>query len=171
MNFNDTIFTLTQQADAEKPSLFPFPFTLHLIFVCISVLFFAYRYIAQKRPYQAIMSVAVLTSMAIWLSDSRKLYYGIGIIELSLIVVALITAIIFKAPPVTDDEEASDEDDDDDDDDSDEGDDDSEDDDSGNDDDAPSDGNSDPDDEDNEDNEDEETAIMAATTVNNILNM
>lgn len=168
MNFNDTIFTLTQQADAEKPSLFPFPFTLHLIFVCISVLFFAYRYIAQKRPYQAIMSVAVLTSMAIWLSDSRKLYYGIGIIELSLIVVALITAIIFKAPPVTDDEEASDEDDDDDDDDSDEGDDDSEDDESGNDDDAPSDGNSDPDDE---DNEDEETAIMAATTVNNILNM
>ena len=167
MNFNDTIFTLTQQADAEKPSLFPFPFTLHLIFVCISVLFFAYRYIAQKRPYQAIMSVAVLTSMAIWLSDSRKLYYGIGIIELSLIVVALITAIIFKAPPVTDDEEASDEDDDDDDD-SDEGDDDSEDDESGNDDDAPSDGNSDPDDE---DNEDEETAIMAATTVNNILNM
>ncbi|MBQ1340683.1 MAG: hypothetical protein IIY35_08675 [Ruminococcus sp.] len=168
MNFNDTIFTLTQQADAEKPSLFPFPFTLHLIFVCISVLFFAYRYIAQKRPYQAIMSVAVLTSMAIWLSDSRKLYYGIGIIELSLIVVALITAIIFKAPPVTDDEEASDEDDDDDDDDSDEGDDDSEDDESGNDDDAPSDGNSDPDDE---DNEDEETAIMASTTVNNILNM
>lgn len=168
MNFNDTIFTLTQQADAEKPSLFPFPFTLHLIFVCISVLFFAYRYIAQKRPYQAIMSVAVLTSMAIWLSDSRKLYYGIGIIELSLIVVALITAIIFKAPPVTDDEEASDEDDDDDDDDSDEGGDDSEDDESGNDDDAPSDGNSDPDDE---DNEDEETAIMAATTVNNILNM
>lgn len=168
MNLNDTIFTLTQQADAEKPSLFPFPFTLHLIFVCISVLFFAYRYIAQKRPYQAIMSVAVLTSMAIWLSDSRKLYYGIGIIELSLIVVALITAIIFKAPPVTDDEEPSDEDDDDDDDDSDEGDDDSEDDESGNDDDAPSDGNSDPDDE---DNEDEETAIMAATTVNNILNM
>ena len=168
MNFNDTIFTLTQQADAEKPSLFPFPFTLHLIFVCISVLFFAYRYIAQKRPYQAIMSVAVLTSMAIWLSDSRKLYYGIGIIELSLIVVALITAIIFKAPPVTDDEEASDEDDDDDDDDSDEGDDDSEDDESGNDDEAPSDGNSDPDDE---DNEDEETAIMAATTGNNILTM
>ena len=152
MNFNDTIFTLTQQADAEKPSLFPFPFTLHLIFVCISVLFFAYRYIAQKRPYQAIMSVAVLTSMAIWLSDSRKLYYGIGIIELSLIVVALITAIIFKAPPVTDDEEASDEDDDD------------------------SDEDNDSDDDDNdgdeaEDDEDATTVLNAANTVNNLLNM
>ncbi len=160
MNFNDTIFTLTQQADAEKPSLFPFPFTLHLIFVCISVLFFAYRYIAQKRPYQAIMSVAVLTSMAIWLSDSRKLYYGIGIIELSLIVVALITAIIFKAPPVTDDEEASDEDDDDD---SDEDDDDSD-----------EDNDSDDDDNDGdeaEDDEDATTVLNAANTVNNLLNM
>jgi hypothetical protein len=160
MNFNDTIFTLTQQADAEKPSLFPFPFTLHLIFVCISVLFFAYRYIAQKRPYQAIMSVAVLTSMAIWLSDSRKLYYGIGIIELSLIVVALITAIIFKAPPVTDDEEASDEDDDDD---SDEDDDDSD-----------EDNDSDDDDNDGdeaEDDEDAATVLNAANTVNNLLNM
>lgn len=160
MNFNDTIFTLTQQADAEKPSLFPFPFTLHLIFVCISVLFFAYRYIAQKRPYQAIMSVAVLTSMAIWLSDSRKLYYGIGIIELSLIVVALITAIIFKAPPVTDEVEASDEDDDDD---SDEDGDDSD-----------EDNDSDDDDNDGdeaEDDEDATTVLNAANTVNNLLNM
>ncbi len=160
MNFNDTIFTLTQQADAEKPSLFPFPFSLHLIFVCISVLFFAYRYIAQKRPYQAIMSVAVLTSMAIWLSDSRKLYYGIGIIELSLIVIALITAIIFKAPPVTDDEEASDEDDEDE---SDEDDDDSD-----------EDNDSDDDDNDGdeaEDDEDETTVLNAANTVNNLLNM
>ena len=163
MNFNDTIFTLTQQADAEKPSLFPFPFTLHLIFVCISVLFFAYRYIAQKRPYQAIMSVAVLTSMAIWLSDSRKLYYGIGIIELSLIVIALITAIIFKAPPVNDDEEASDEDGDDSDDESDEDDDDSD-----------EDNDSDDDDNDGdetEDDEDEATVLNAANTVNNLLNM
>lgn len=160
MNFNDTIFTLTQQADAEKPSLFPFPFSLHLIFVCISVLFFAYRYIAQKRPYQAIMSVAVLTSMAIWLSDSRKLYYGIGIIELSLIVIALITAIIFKAPPVTEEAEASDEDDDDE---SDEDDDDS-DEDNGSDDD-------DNDGDEAEDDEDETTVLNAANTVNNLLNM
>lgn len=155
MNFNDTIFTLTQQADAEKPSLFPFPFSLHLIFVCISVLFFAYRYIAQKRPYQAIMSVAVLTSMAIWLSDSRKLYYGIGIIELSLIVIALITAIIFKAPPVTDNEEASDEDE------SDEDDDDS---------DEDNDSDDDNDGDEAEDDEDETTILNAANTVNNLLN-
>ncbi|MBP3746020.1 MAG: hypothetical protein J6I47_00975 [Ruminococcus sp.] len=158
MNFNDTIFTLTQQADAEKPSLFPFPFSLHLIFVCISVLFFAYRYIAQKRPYQAIMSVAVLTSMAIWLSDSRKLYYGIGIIELSLIVIALITAIIFKAPPVTDNEEASDEDDEDE---SDEDDDDS---------DEDNDSDDDNDGDEAEDDEDETTVLNAANTVNNLLN-
>ena len=106
------------------------------------------------------MSVAVLTSMAIWLSDSRKLYYGIGIIELSLIVIALITAIIFKAPPVTDDEEASDEDDEDE---SDEDDDDSD-----------EDNDSDDDDNDGdeaEDDEDETTVLNAANTVNNLLNM
>jgi ABC-type Zn2+ transport system substrate-binding protein/surface adhesin len=109
------------------------------------------------------MSVAVLTSMAIWLSDSRKLYYGIGIIELSLIVIALITAIIFKASPVTDDEEASDEDGDDSDDESDEDDDDSD-----------EDNDSDDDDNDGdeaEDDEDEATVLNAANTVNNLLNM
>ena len=98
MDLTNTLITLTQQADAEKPSLFPFPFSMHLVFVLISVVFFSYRFIMQKRPYQIIMAAAILFSMGVWLSDSRKVYYGVGLIDVILILAALVTAIIFKAP-------------------------------------------------------------------------
>lgn len=98
MNFTNTLITLTQQADAEKPSLFPFPYSMHLVFVLISVAFFSYRFIVQKRPYQMIMAGAILASMCVWLSDNRKVYYGVGLVDVILILAALVTAIIFKNP-------------------------------------------------------------------------
>lgn len=157
MDINNKIFTLTQQADAEKPSLFPFPFSFHLVFVCICVLFFAYRFTAQKRPYQAIMSVAVLASMAIWLSESKSLYYAIGILELVLILAAFVTALIFKAPQTDDDDLTDDPD--------------SEDESNENDGDETDTDEDNTSDENSDDTDDEDTAIMSATTVNNTLNM
>ncbi len=107
MDLTNTFVTLTQQADAEKPSLFPFPFSMHLVFILISIAFFSYRFIMQKRPYQIIMAAAILASMGVWLSDNRKVYYGVGLIDVILILAALVTAIVFKAP----EEEESDSDD------------------------------------------------------------
>ena len=102
MNFTNAFITLTEQADAEKPSLFPFPYSMHLIFVLISVAFFSYRFIVQKRPYQMIMAAAILASMGVWLSDNRKVYYGVGLVDVILILAALVTAIIFKNPEDSD---------------------------------------------------------------------
>lgn len=103
------IFALTQQAGVENPSLFPFPFKMHLIFACIGAIFFAYRFFTQKRPYQLIMAIAIPASLIIWLSESRTLFYGLGIAEAVLILAAFVTSIIFKAPAESEDDEESEE--------------------------------------------------------------
>ena len=145
MDLNNFIFTMSQTADADKPTLFPFPFSMHLIFVIICVVFFAYRFTTQKKPYQMIMGIAVLASMALWLSDSRAVYYGVGALEATMLLGAFVTSLIFRDKP----EDAEKKDD------------------------NSSDDNSDDDSDDDNDGdaEDEETAINAAATVNNILNM
>lgn len=103
------IFALTQQAGVENPSLFPFPFKMHLIFACIGAIFFAYRFFTQKRPYQLIMAIAIPASLIIWLSESRTLFYGLGIAEAVLILAAAVTSIIFRAPAESEDDEESEE--------------------------------------------------------------
>ncbi len=108
MNYLD-IFALTQQAEVENPSLFPFPFKMHLIFACIGAIFFAYRFFTQKRPCQLIMAIAIPASLLIWLSESRTLFYGLGIAEAVLILAAAVTSVIFKAPVESEEDEESEE--------------------------------------------------------------
>lgn len=97
MNLFQT-FLLTQQAGVEKPTLFPFPFKMHLIFGIFGAVFFAYRFFTQKRPFQLIMAVAIPLSLIVWLSESKTLFYGLGIAEAVLILAAAVTSFIFKAP-------------------------------------------------------------------------
>jgi len=99
MNITDMLIQMAQTSDASQPSLFPFPLGLHLTFVCIGAIFFAYRFFVQKRPYQLIMAIAIAASLIIWISDNSKtLFYGVGIAEGVLILAALISSFIFKAP-------------------------------------------------------------------------
>lgn len=111
MNYFD-LFVMTQQAGIENPSLFPFPFHMHLIFACIGAVFFAYRFFTQKRPFQIIMAVAIPLSLLVWISESRMLFYGVGIAEAVLIIAAAVVSLIFKTPQENDtgSEEAADED-------------------------------------------------------------
>lgn len=109
MNYYD-IFTLTQQAEIENPTLFPFPFNMHLIFACLATVFFVYRFATQKLPYQLIMAIAIPASLLIWVSESRTLFYTVGIIELVLILAALVTSFIFKPKEIVDDDEEDDDD-------------------------------------------------------------
>lgn len=97
MNYFD-FFVMTQQAEVENPSLFPFPFHMHLIFACIGAIFFAYRFFTQKRPFQIIMAVAIPLSLLVWISESRTVFYGVGIAEAVLILAAAVMSLIFKAP-------------------------------------------------------------------------
>lgn len=97
MNYFD-YFIMTQQAEVENPSLFPFPFKMHLIFACIGAIFFAYRFFTQRRPFQLIMAVATPLSLIVWISESRTVFYGLGIAEAVLILAAIVTSFIFKKP-------------------------------------------------------------------------
>ena len=94
MNISDFLITMAQTTEVEQPGLFPFPFVPHLIFCCLALVFFIFRFIKQKCPYQLIMAVAIPFTLVIWVG--RKVFYGVGIVELILTVSAVVTSIIFK---------------------------------------------------------------------------
>lgn len=96
MNISEMLVTMSQSAEIEQPSLFPFPFKIHLIFSCLAVLFFVYQFTKQKKPYQLIMAIAIPFSLVIWLSESKSLFYAVGIVEAVLLLAAFITAVIFR---------------------------------------------------------------------------
>lgn len=91
----NSIFTVAVQ-EMETPQLFPFPFPLYLGFCIVSFVFFLFRFFKDKKPYQLIMGIAIPLSLALELSDSKTLYYTIGIIEIILILSAFISTFFFK---------------------------------------------------------------------------
>lgn len=94
MNFFDISVIAARVSDT--PTLFPFPFKIHLIFSIVAFVFFLWRFAGNKRPYQLIMAVAIPLSLVIWASDNRVLFYSIGIAEAVLLLAALVTSFIFK---------------------------------------------------------------------------
>ncbi|MDE6519565.1 MAG: hypothetical protein K2K91_03770 [Ruminococcus sp.] len=91
----NSIFTVAAQG-METPQLFPFPLPLHIGFSIIALVFFLFRFITDKKPYQLIMAIAVPLSLALELSDNRTLYYVVGIVEFILLLSAFITTFFFK---------------------------------------------------------------------------
>lgn len=96
MNFINMLSSIAQISDVENPTIFPFPFWMHIALAVISVIFFTYRFAVQKKPFQLIFAVAVPISLALWISDNKTLFYTIGIIELVLILAAIITSFVCK---------------------------------------------------------------------------
>lgn len=95
MDMNDIFLTITQ-TQVPTPSLFPFPLSWHLPFAILGFLFLLFQFSREKKPYQLIMSVAILLSLTIWLSDNRIFFYALGAVESLLIFTSFITAIAFK---------------------------------------------------------------------------
>lgn len=96
MNFSDLFLTMAQTTEIEQTSLFPFPFSLHLVFCCISLVFFVFRFIKEKSPYQIIMAVAIPFSLIIWLSENKTLFYMVGIVEAVLLISAFVASIVCR---------------------------------------------------------------------------
>ncbi len=94
--FLPDFFTALNLTSGENPNLFPFPFKIHLIFCIVGFFFFIIRFIYDKKPYQAILALAIPFSMTLWLSDSRVWFYTVGIIELVLILAASISSIVYN---------------------------------------------------------------------------
>jgi len=105
MNLTNMFTCLAQISDAENPTIFPFPLSMHLALAVISIIFFSYRFAVQKKPFQLIFAIAVPLSLLLWVSNNKTLFYTVGIIELILIVTALFTSIFVK--PKTAEEKAS----------------------------------------------------------------
>lgn len=100
MNISDIIVKMAQASEIEQPSLFPFPFKIHVTFACIALVFFVIQFLREKKPYQLIMGIAIPLSLLIRLSDNKVVFYIIGIIEAILLLAAFITSIIFKQKEV-----------------------------------------------------------------------
>lgn len=95
MNITNML-ALLQISDAENPTIFPFPFQMHIALAIISFLFFSYRFAVQKKPFQLIFAIAVPLSMLVWVSANKTLFYVLGLVELALIVTAIITSFVCK---------------------------------------------------------------------------
>ena len=87
------------EGEIENPNLFPFPFAMHITFAVIGLLFFLFRFINDKKPYQLIFAFAIPFSLTIWLSESRAWFYTLGAVEAVLVLCALVTTFIFKDKP------------------------------------------------------------------------
>lgn len=93
---NSDMFLTMAAKELENTNLFPFPFSLHLIFCIIALVFFIYRFVTDKKPFQLIMALAVPFSITIHISDSHTWFYIVGLIELILVIAAFVTSIIFR---------------------------------------------------------------------------
>ena len=97
MSFTDLLTLPLTATGSETPTLFPFPFPFHLTFAVIGFIFFGLSFIRFKRPYQLLFAIGIPLSLLLWVADgSRNLYYGIGLMELVIILAALITSIVMK---------------------------------------------------------------------------
>lgn len=77
-------------------NVFPLPFSVHLIFVAVAVIFFIVQFVRLRYKYQIVMAVAVAMTMLVYLNDSRLWFYGTGLVEFGLIVFALVISIVEK---------------------------------------------------------------------------
>lgn len=94
--FNFAMLLNLAANDVETPNLFPFPPSLHIGFSIAAFIFFAFRFLTNKKPYQLIMALAVPFSLTLWLSANRKWFYFIGFIEVVLLLAAWISSFFTK---------------------------------------------------------------------------
>ena len=75
------------------------PFTIspekHVIFCIIGVLFFTAQFLRTKQWYQLVMAIAIPLTLLIYLNpENDTLFYGIGILEVCLLVLAFVLNIV-----------------------------------------------------------------------------
>lgn len=77
-------------------NVFPLPLSAHIVFVVIAFLFFIIQFVRTKYKYELVLAAAVVCTMLIYTNDSKTLFFGAGMIELGLILIALVLAIVEK---------------------------------------------------------------------------
>ncbi len=95
MNISSLFLALKAGKTAISP-LFPFPVTLHLVFVFIGTAFFVWQFTVKKRPQHLLLAVGFVLSLGLWMFEQRTVYYLIGILEVLLLAAALVCSIIWN---------------------------------------------------------------------------
>lgn len=80
-----------------ESTVFPLPFQSHLIFCVIATIFFVIQFIRLRRTYQLVFAVAIPATMLLYVSESRTWFYGIGVFELAMLILAVIMVCIDHA--------------------------------------------------------------------------
>jgi len=73
--------SLTASNVQIPPNMFPFPFWIHAVFSCVSLVFFAYLFARDRKLQHLLYAIAIPFSLTIWLSDDKKYFYLVGLIE------------------------------------------------------------------------------------------
>ncbi len=74
-------------------TVFPLPFEIHLIFVCIAIVLFIFRFATTKRTYQLLMGIAIAATLLLYVNTGRTWFSCVGVIELVLIIASIISII------------------------------------------------------------------------------
>ena len=78
-----------------EKTLFPITMEKHIVFCAIAAVFFLLQFIRTKRIYQLILAIAVPVSLLIYIApENETLFYGVGIAEAVLLVLAFILNIV-----------------------------------------------------------------------------
>ncbi len=75
-------------------SVFPLPVKSHIIFCVIAVAFFLLQFIRLRYRYQLVLAAAVPATLLVYVSDNRTWFYGVGVLEICLLLLALVLAIV-----------------------------------------------------------------------------
>ena len=76
-------------------NVFPIGTTKHIAFCIAATLFFLLQFTRTKRWYQLILAVAIPLSLLVYVNpDNETFFYGIGILEACLLLLALILNIV-----------------------------------------------------------------------------
>ncbi|WP_295081786.1 hypothetical protein [Ruminococcus sp.] len=96
MFFPDMLTSIAKISDAENPTIFPFPSWMLIGVAVLSLIFFGYRFAVQKKPFQLIFAIAPLIALLLLFTESKTVFYGVGIVEFILILTAFISSLICK---------------------------------------------------------------------------
>ncbi|MGN0642324.1 MAG: hypothetical protein ACI4JJ_04190 [Huintestinicola sp.] len=69
---------------------FPLPFNIHVGFVVISVILLILCYSKKKHLYELLMLIGVASTMLVYVTDTKPLFYILGLEEIILFIMTII---------------------------------------------------------------------------------
>ena len=99
MNFLNLSAVMAQTAEVEHHGLFPFSTAMPLVFCILATVFFVFRFAKDKQPFQLIFAIAIPLSVLLVVSDSKFIFYAVGVIEFIAIISAFVTSIVCRKKP------------------------------------------------------------------------